>query len=123
MRKLFLLFGILVADVAAIHAQRQMEFLDRGVVAVRKPEGNVFVSWRLLATEPQETAFNVYRSIGNGKVEKLNKEVVSKTTHFIDTNADSTKAINYFVKSVLKGKEGTARGPSIYGQTAVGLRS
>jgi rhamnogalacturonan endolyase len=32
-------------------AQRQMENLDRGVAAVRNAKGQIFVSWRLLATE------------------------------------------------------------------------
>lgn len=31
---------------------RQMEALGRGVVAVRRGEGQVFVGWRLLATDP-----------------------------------------------------------------------
>jgi rhamnogalacturonan endolyase len=92
-------------------AQRLMENLDRGVVAVRNAEGNVFVSWRLLATEPGETSFNVYRSIGKGKNEKLNKTTITQTTHFIDTNTDTTQQVSYFIKTVVKGKEGTASKP------------
>ena len=45
-------------------AQRQMEKLGRGVVAVNQGEGKVFVSWRLLGTEPDSIAFNVYRTTG-----------------------------------------------------------
>lgn len=100
---LIILFGCLSAN-----AQRLMENLDRGVVAVRNAEGKVFVSWRLLATEPNDISFNVYRNSGNGKAGKLNKAPVSKTNHFIDVNADTTQQQSYFVKPVLKGKEGGA---------------
>ena len=54
------------------HAQRSMENLDRGVAAVRTADGKIFVSWRLLGTEPNDLAFNLYCT-SNGKTEKLNK--------------------------------------------------
>ncbi|MGO8055556.1 hypothetical protein, partial [Rhizobium leguminosarum] len=61
-----------------------MEWLDRGVVAVRNNDGKVFVSWRLLGTDPANIAFNVYRANGNmkdgsDKTIKLNKAPVTKT--------------------------------------------
>lgn len=108
MRKSFAGLCLLTLTISFAYSQRQMENLDRGVVAVRNPEGNVFVSWRLLATEPPDIVFNLYRSMGNGKTEKLNKEVISKVTHFIDTNNDTTLHRTYFVKTVIKKKEGTA---------------
>jgi len=40
---------------------RQMEYLDRGVVAVKITNG-VFLSWRLLGTDNPATAFNLYRN-------------------------------------------------------------
>ena len=42
-------------------AQRQMENLGRGGVAIHQPDGKVFVSWRLLGTDPENIAFNLYR--------------------------------------------------------------
>ena len=39
---------------------RQMEQLDRGLVAV-KQNYNVFLSWRMLGTDPDEIGFNIYR--------------------------------------------------------------
>lgn len=38
----------------------QMEYLNRGTVAVKKEDG-VYISWRLLGTEEYEIAFDVYR--------------------------------------------------------------
>ncbi len=53
-------------------AQRQMERLGRGVIAVRQADGKVFVSWRLLGTDSESIAFNLYRSTAGGKAVKLN---------------------------------------------------
>jgi rhamnogalacturonan endolyase len=47
--------------ISAARAQAQMENLGRGVVAIHEPDGRVFVSWRLLATDPEGVAFNLYR--------------------------------------------------------------
>jgi len=42
-------------------AQPQLENLGRGVVAIHQPDGKVAVSWRLLGTDPEGVAFNLYR--------------------------------------------------------------
>src|SRR3954467_6424164 len=39
---------------------RQVELLNRGVVAVNKGSG-AYVGWRLLGTDPSSIAFNLYR--------------------------------------------------------------
>ena len=49
---------------ASASAQRQMEKLGRGVVVVNQGGGKVFVSWRMLGTEPDSIAFNVYSRHG-----------------------------------------------------------
>lgn len=87
-----------------------MENLNRGVSAVRTTDGKVFVSWRLLGTEPQDLTFNVYRSNGdmkggNDKSFKLNEKPVTKTTSFIDDRADSNTTYSYYVTAIVKGKE------------------
>ncbi|MGN0149444.1 MAG: S-layer homology domain-containing protein [Clostridia bacterium] len=60
---------------------RQMENLDRGVVAVKTDDG-VFISWRRLATEPADTKFTLYR----------NDQVVADDaiTNFVDKGAGLT---------------------------------
>src|SRR6266568_9292890 len=42
-------------------AQRQLEKLGRGVVAIRQSSTQVYVGWRLLGTDPDDTRFNLYR--------------------------------------------------------------
>lgn len=86
------IFSLVLAQVAAVGlaapisagasagaaTTRQMENLDRGVVAVKTDEG-VFVSWRRLATEPADTKFTLYR----------NDQVVAEDaiTNFVDKGA------------------------------------
>ncbi|KQY88995.1 rhamnogalacturonan lyase [Pelomonas sp. Root1444] len=106
-----LVCSLLLASAVAAHADgRQMEKLDRGTVALAVPSG-VFVSWRLLGSEPAGVQFNVYR---DGK--RLNREPQA-LTHLLDPQgrADSL----YTVRAVLDGREqaapaGTAPWPQPY---------
>ena len=88
--KKHLVYSVILLCAMATQAQRPMEMLDRGVVAVRNKEGRAFVSWRILGTEPAALSFNVYRTL-DGKTAKLNKAPVKDVTHFVDNNIDSTK--------------------------------
>jgi rhamnogalacturonan endolyase len=102
---MFLLCGILLA--AAVHAQRVMEALDRGVVGVRDSSGKVFVSWRMLGTDPDDISFNVYRLRGTEK-KKLNNAPVKDVTHFIDVDTVTTQKQVYLVAPLKGEKELTA---------------
>ncbi|CAM3670444.1 LamG-like jellyroll fold domain-containing protein [Pontibacter korlensis] len=85
--------------VNAANAQkRYMEELNRGVVAVRKNANQVFISWRLLGTDPSDVAFNVYR----GET-KLNDEPLVLSTNFVDKSAASEAT--YHVRAVVQGQE------------------
>ncbi|WP_146940204.1 rhamnogalacturonan lyase [Chryseobacterium hagamense] len=84
-------------------AQRQMEYLKRGIVAV-PAEAGIFVSWRLLGTEAEDTYFDLYR-IGNNQTRKLNKKALRNETHFLDKTADKGKNYTYFVKSNTQHQE------------------
>ena len=79
---------------------RQMEKLNRGLVAVKTSNG-VFVSWRLLGTEALSTSFNVYR---NGT--KLNSTPITNSTNYQDTVGTATSI--YSVKAVVNGTEQAA---------------
>ncbi|PZT56695.1 rhamnogalacturonan lyase [Paenibacillus silvae] len=79
---------------------RQMEFLDRGVVAVKTGNG-IFVSWRLLGTEGSNVAFNVYR---DGV--KVNASPITGSTNLQD--AGGTNSSKYTVRAVVGGTEQAA---------------
>jgi rhamnogalacturonan endolyase len=99
---------LLIGCTELVFSQRQMENLDRGVVALRTGVDSVFVSWRLLGTEPSDVGFNVYRSTGNQTPVKLNKEVLKEGTNFIDKGLNFKDEYRYSVKTVLNGKESVA---------------
>lgn len=86
-------------------AQRQMEKLGRGLVAFHKGNDSVYVGWRMLGTDPEDVAFNLYRKTGKNDPVKLNKLPITKTTDFEDTRVDLDLVNVYTVIPVLKGKE------------------
>ncbi|MEZ5426823.1 MAG: rhamnogalacturonan lyase [Pyrinomonadaceae bacterium] len=89
---------------------RQMEKLSRGVVAINQGDGKVFISWRMLGTDPDRIAFNLYRE-SDGKILRLNEKPIDDVTFFIDEKADLKKANSYFVRPVLGKKEQNEKSP------------
>jgi rhamnogalacturonan endolyase len=92
-------------------AQRQMEWLDRGVIAINQGDGKVFVGWRLLGTDPDAIAFNLYRSIGGAPAIKQNPEPIGGATNFVDSGVPADQPITYFVRPLLDGREQAASAP------------
>jgi rhamnogalacturonan endolyase len=84
-------------QVETIIQERQMETLDRGIVAVRTSPDSVFISWRILGTDPAGIGFNLYKGS-----QKLNKKPITGAANFIDKTPDNE---NYTVKAVIKKKE------------------
>jgi hypothetical protein len=84
---------------------RQMERLDRGLVAVRSATTEVYLSWRLLANDSPGVAFDVYRAANGGPSLKLNGSPLTQTTNFIDSTANASVSNEYFVRSVVDGIE------------------
>lgn len=105
LRKYAALLLILMMDGYQLQAQRQMENLDRGVIAIRTSSDSVYIGWRLLGTEPDEIAFNVYRQTGGEKPVRLNISPVKESTNYLDGSPDCTRDNAYFVKAILDGKE------------------
>ena len=94
----FFVFNILTGGITnpAYGMKRQMEALDRGLVAV-KTENGIFVSWRVLGNE-KDMAFNVYKN------DKFLKSVSSKQATCL-TDKSGSMEDRYVVKAVRKGKE------------------
>jgi len=92
-------------NVEGFANERIEDKLNRGIVAVADDNNNVYISWRLLKTDPADIAFDVYKGTGNKSV-KLNKRPVISTTDFIDRQADNRTNDEYWVKPVGKGDKG-----------------
>jgi fibronectin-binding autotransporter adhesin len=101
-----LLLALVLLACGLATAQRQMEQLNRGVVAVRKSSTQIYVGWRLWGHDPAGVAFNLYRSTNGGAATKLNASPITATTDFTDAPANlSTNAYSYFVRPVVNGVE------------------
>ncbi|WP_442794583.1 rhamnogalacturonan lyase family protein [Pelobium manganitolerans] len=103
-----LLLLLALTSLSATYAQRRMENLGRGVVASRTANNQALVSWRLLGTEPQDIAFNLYRSENGAAAQKLNPQPLTAGTNFVDNTLKTTVSNSYFIRTVRNGVEGTA---------------
>lgn len=102
----------------AANPPRQMESLGRGVVAVHRGEGEVFVSWRMLGNDPDGIAFNLYRATGQAPPDRLNPQPITRATCYQDRSADLTQDNSYFVRPVINGREGGTSKPFLNQVTA-----
>lgn len=76
---------------------RQMESLNRGLIAVKVKNG-VYIGWRLFGTDPEEISFNLYR---DGI--KVNPVPITSSTNYLDESG--VEASIYQVCSIVDGKE------------------
>jgi rhamnogalacturonan endolyase len=83
---------------------RQMERLDRGLVAVPAGANRVFVSWRLLGTDPDGVAFNLYRIVGTAAPVRVNAAPLTGPTSTTDSIYVSAP-VAYVVRAVVNGAE------------------
>jgi rhamnogalacturonan endolyase len=101
---------IFIAIPFFLSAQRQMEKLDRGLVAIKTDDQAVFVSWRLFKEDPEDLAFNLYRKNGIGEITKVNKEPIQKVTWYKDESFDTSQSNSWFVKSLNGNNESDEKG-------------
>ena len=104
LRYLSFAFVCVLTSTSFAMAQRQMENLTRGTLAVRSADG-VYVGWRLLGTDPEGIEFNVYRQDSDGNETKITDEPLSGATNLVDRNAPAEGDISYRVVPVIDGKE------------------
>ncbi len=89
---LILLFALILTPS---FAQRQMEGLDRGLIAVRTSSG-VFLSWRILGTDSKNVEFDIYR---DGAL--INSTPLTHLSNYTDANGNTTSS--YTVQVLLNG--------------------
>ncbi|MFM2294605.1 MAG: hypothetical protein RLZZ350_1018, partial [Verrucomicrobiota bacterium] len=108
---LCILLATLVLAAPSAFAQRQMERLGRGLVVLHTTNTVAYMSWRLLANDPANVGFNVYRSANGAAATKLNSSVITNTTDYLDTTANFTVTNYWYVTPVVNGVEGAPGGP------------
>ena len=121
-RKNVILCLIMLAALCPLQilAQRIQQPLGRGVVAV-KNGSNVFISWRKLAQEPENTLYNVYtRTAGSTEYTKINTTPLS-VTNLSTTTSKVPVGREIAVATVVNGVEQAISAP--YHFTGHSLRS
>ena len=84
--------------VVAEKRKRQMEDLDRGLIAIKTEDG-IFLSWRLNAHEAEKGMdFNLY---ANG--EKLSASPIINSTNYLDENGNLETT--YEIRGIIDGNE------------------
>ena len=87
---------ILIFHSCLLNAQKQVENLDRGIIAIRTGENEVFISWRRFGNENQRIRYNLYR----GGI--LLNSTPLKESNFIDKTPNNGY---YAVNSVIGNQE------------------
>ncbi|MER8039226.1 rhamnogalacturonan lyase [Streptomyces hydrogenans] len=97
--------SVVLPQTAHAATARQVERLDRGLISTATGSGNL-VSWRWLATDPDDVAFHVYR----GAV-RLTATPLTTSTNYLDAGAPDTA--DYTVRAVIGGVEQAASEPAL----------
>ncbi|MDD3321413.1 MAG: autotransporter-associated beta strand repeat-containing protein [Paludibacter sp.] len=92
-----LLFLVLLITFSSnLVAQRHIEKLDRGLVAMHTPTNQIFLSWRVLGPDPDNVSFNLYRD---------GIKITDSPLTLSNYTDNSSTALTYTVKTVIDGIE------------------
>ena len=105
MRKSLTVFGFIMLFSIHAHAYENLE--GRGLVAMPKDGGEVFLGWRFLSHDDSITGFNIYRSTASGSgYELVNDEPIMDSTNYLDTETTAGETYYYLVRPVRLETEG-----------------
>ena len=94
-KRIFLLLAFVGLTIVGLQAQRMMDQLDRGLVAVKVQSG-VYCSWRIYGEEYYDVMYNLYRD---------GVKVAENLTTSNYTDSQGTTNSQYMVSAVVRGKE------------------
>jgi rhamnogalacturonan endolyase len=97
------------------------EKLDHGFVAVEREDGSVFLSWRLLETDPKDIGYILSRRCLESSLEPAtvllhSRSLQLKSTNFVDKTAEKDKAYLYTLS-----KAGESLEPEVLGRYIIRL--
>jgi rhamnogalacturonan endolyase len=96
---LLLAAAVSLASLSATAVQQAASDRPRGLVAVSNASGSVTVTWRLLASDPDDVAFHVYRRdiYAGGDFTRMTDAPIRSSTSFVDTTARHGSSYRYRV--------------------------
>jgi rhamnogalacturonan endolyase len=77
---------------------RSSEKLGRGLVAMKREDGSVYLGWRQFGIEPRNSVFEIFRTDADGKETKLGE--ARQTTDFTDASPPAGGKVSYHVIAV-----------------------
>jgi len=98
----------LIFPIIPLQAQRQMEKLGRGIMAMNKGSNQIYVGWRLLGSDPSDITFNLYKSVNGAEYTKVNASPMMQTTDTVLSGCNLTVSNAFYVKPVINGAEQSA---------------
>jgi autotransporter-associated beta strand protein len=113
MRKIWsalVIYALLLGAFPAF-AQRQMEKLGRGIVAVRTGTSTAYVGWRLLGTDAENIGFNLLRSANGATPVQLNGALLTNSCNFTDSTINFAVSNAYFIQPVVGSVTQTLSAP------------
>lgn len=91
---------------SSLSAQRKVDVMDRGIIAMPRSSSQIYVSWRHFATDPDEIAYNLYYKTSEaGALTKANPNLINNSTNFTVGLNTASADYTFVVKSVLNGVE------------------
>lgn len=95
---------MLIINIAS--AQRRVERMDRGLIAMPRNSTQIYVSWRHFATDPDDISYNLYyRTSPSGSAIKVNSTPITNSTNFLTNLPTASADYTFFVTSIHKGIE------------------
>ena len=90
-----------------------VEHLDRGLLALPMNGGKIYVGWRLLAEDPSDIAFHIYRSEkADAEFERVTATPLSHSTNWVDSTTQIGKTYFYRVTTLQNELEGMPSKPA-----------
>lgn len=96
-KKLVIILLLLLGTSSQIYAQRTVEKLNRGLVAMRLNASQVYIGWRMLGTEPTDVSYNLYCN----DVKVAGSPFTTSTNYTHNITTDGT----YSVRAIINGVE------------------
>lgn len=96
-KKLFVILFLISGISGQIQAQRTVEKLNRGLIAIRLNTNQVYVSWRMFGTETNTISYNLY--CNDVKLAESPITTTTNFTHSITTNG------TYKIQAIVDGIE------------------
>jgi rhamnogalacturonan endolyase len=112
--------------VAGYAHERVEENLDRGLIAMPIEGNRIYLGWRLLEDDLEDTGFHVYRRVPGEELQRLTVDAIVGTCDFVDESPAPGVENHYTVRAVVGNHIGNpsrvaAATPSAEGKSHVSI--